>query len=93
MIVSNALVAFGAALSAVAAGLGLFLFDDDTTRLQDKIQRKAVDEWGKSGKKGDRPNSADAGKRANRQRRIQRALVALVWLLAVIANVLALVLD
>lgn len=92
MTASDALVALGAAFGAVAAVLGL-LFDDDTTRLQDQIQRKTVEEWEKSGKKGDRPNSANASQAAKVRRRIQRALVALVWVLAVIANVLALVLN
>jgi hypothetical protein len=90
--VSDALVALGAALGAAAAVLGL-LFDDDTTRLQDKIQRKAVEEWEKNGKEGDRPISANASQSAKMRRRIQRASVALVWVIAVIANVLALVLD
>lgn len=76
----DVLVAVGALLSAVA-GVFSFTLDGDTTKLQNKIKRKTPT-----------LTTGQAGTKARKQRQTERRVtVGLFLILAVLANVAALV--
>jgi hypothetical protein len=84
------LVAVGAALSALGALFG-FVFSVDLTKRRDEIRRKAVDAWKAGGEEGREPTSAQALTAATKRQRAWRIPIVIILILAVLANIAALV--
>jgi hypothetical protein len=87
---SEVALGIGAALSAVGAVCG-YVFTGDIITLQDKFQRKEKEAWEKSGKKGEEPTGDQALTKAESRQKWWHRPIAVILVLAVIANIVAVV--
>ena len=91
MSTGDVFIAIGAALSAVGAFLG-FVFPGDPIKSRNDIKSEMVRAWKAKGKTGKEPTSAQALTEVTKRRvRSRHTLIAFILVLAILANVAALV--